>query len=77
MFEKVFPEPKEVLFGQFNKPQLKAINFVKEKLQNNDFDFKPPYEIGQYADLIGKLLRVSTWQLNVDGEGEWKITPSI
>lgn len=73
---KVFSTPTEVFYGQFNGPQLKAINFVEQKLLSNEFNFKPPYEIAQYSDLIGTLLNESNWSLqNVNGT--WKILAKI
>lgn len=76
--KKAFSTPDEVLFGKFNKAQLSAIRFVEDKLNANDFNFKPPYQVGQYATpLISDLLRDSGWNLSVNGNGDWSITPMI
>jgi hypothetical protein len=74
--KKVFSTPSEVLYGHFNAPQIKAILFIENKLRENCFLFKPPYEIGQYSDLIGTLLSASNWSLKVVNS-EWQITPKI
>ena len=57
---KIFKTPHEVFYGKFNKPQMKAIVYVQEQLELNNLEFKPSYEVGQYAHpLISDLLRES------------------
>lgn len=73
---KIFPTPNEVHFGQFNRAQLNAVNYVKSQLVANNFEFNPPYDIKRHADVIAVLLPQSNWKFESNPEG-WKITPMI
>lgn len=76
MSERIFSTPKDVLYGQFSKPQHKAILFTEEQLKQNNLSFNPPFEIKQYSELIKTLLKESNWNLDVSPEG-WVIKPLI
>ena len=57
--KKFFPTPDENHFGQFNTPQWLALNYIKEKMNNHEYEFNPPYQISQYQLLIEANLRDS------------------
>lgn len=74
---RFFPTPQEVGYGNFNKPQLAALTFVREQLESGNYEFpNPKYEVAQYFDLIQKVLNQSNWSLQKT-DTTWKITPRV
>lgn len=76
MSKKVFPTPDETLIS-FPKPLISAINSIKDRINKGDLKFKPSYEVTKFQSEIRQLLSDSNWNLNVDGENNWTITPKF
>ena len=74
--ETVFPNPSQCFYGTFNAPQQKAVNYVRDQLNNGNWEFNPPYDIGQYFDILNKLLRDAGWLLE-KSDKNWKVKPLI
>lgn len=74
--ETVFPNPTQCFYGTFNPPQQKAVNYVRTQLMSGNWEFQPPYDVGQYFDLLNQLLRDAGWLLE-NADKTWKVRPLI
>lgn len=74
---RFFPTPQEVGYGNFNKPQLAALTFVRDQIEAGNYEFPTPkYEVAQYIDLVQKILNQSNWSLQKN-ETTWTVKPRI
>ena len=70
---KYFPTPSEVY--AFPKPVMVGIEFVKDRLKNHDFNFKPGYGVQRVYQEMKSLLFDCGWNLTKDEDNNWKIEP--
>ena len=73
MENNLFPTPQEVL--AFPPSLTRAINDVRQRLQNQDLKFKPLYETNRFFQEIKTLLKESGWGLSKDADGNWILEP--
>lgn len=73
MENNIFPTPQEVL--AFPASLTRAINDVRQRLQNQDLKFKPRYETSQYFQQLKALLKDDGWQVTKDIDGNWILEP--
>lgn len=74
MEPKIFPTPNELFMGM-PKPLWGACNYIKGKMFAHEFKFKPDYQYKKYSVELATLLAENGWDLYIDGDQEWILSP--